>query len=142
MWVYTECNQGRNLFSQLRILLQILQIPLRYQNLTSSLIQNKLAILKSISKFTFALLLGFEITQWYRIVDFPRQNNIMIHGKHEESQDGIIKITEISFECRQFKNLRLCLQSVFKNNFGKIVCETIFENYSMIFCRTKVFLGT
>ena len=29
------------------------------------------------------------------VLDFPRQNIIMIHGKHEESYDHIIRIVEI-----------------------------------------------
>ena len=40
------------------------------------------------------------------VLEFPRQNIIMIGGKHEESYD-IIRIAEISFEYREFKNLIL-----------------------------------
>ena len=40
------------------------------------------------------------------MLDFLRQNIIMIGGKHEESYD-IIRIAEISFEYREFKNLIL-----------------------------------
>ena len=36
------------------------------------------------------------------------------------------------------KKFRLCLGNIFENHFSR----TIFENYSLIFCRTKICLGT
>ena len=40
------------------------------------------------------------------VLNFSRQNIIMIGGKHEESYE-IIRIAKISFEYREFKNLIL-----------------------------------
>ncbi|KAJ9671169.1 hypothetical protein PVL29_027244 [Vitis rotundifolia] len=51
------------------------------------------------------------------LLDFPRQNIIMIGNKHEESYE-IIRIAEISFEYREFKNLIL-LEDNLQEEFGK-----------------------
>ena len=39
------------------------------------------------------------------VFNLPRQNIIMIGGKHEEFYVGLIGITRISFEFKEFKNL-------------------------------------
>ncbi|RVX00219.1 putative ribonuclease H protein [Vitis vinifera] len=50
------------------------------------------------------------------VLAFSRQNIIMIGGKHEQSYD-IVRIAEISFEYKEFKNLIL-LQDSLKEEYG------------------------
>ena len=59
------------------------------------------------------------------MLDFLRQNIIMIGDKHEESYDDIIRIAEIPFEYREFKSLIL-LQDNLQEECGKQLAICLF----------------
>ena len=67
----------------------------------------------------------------------------MIGGKHEQSYD-IVRIAEISFEYKEFKNLIL-LQDSLKEEYGTqlstslLMTRDYFENYQLVLQYKKVF---
>ena len=61
-------------------------------------------VMKSILEQPVGELKEIVIALEKLVLDFPRQNIIVIGGKHEEIYD-ITRIAEISFEYREFKNL-------------------------------------
>ena len=67
----------------------------------------------------------------------------MIGGKHEQSYD-IVRIAEISFEYKEFKNLIL-LQDSLKEEYGMqlstslLLTRDYFENYQLVLQYKKVF---
>ena len=87
-------------------------------------------VMKPILKQSLGVLKEVVKTLEESVLEFPRQNIIMVRGKSEE-------FSKISLECWEFKNL-IPLQDNLQKKCGKQLCPSLlmthnyFENYQLV----------